>query len=587
MKMVGQVTLVIATLAGLAPSWAQTFPTIPSQTVIGRTQTGPGPAQAIPFSQLAASFCNTFTLTLKGCVPPPGATTGRYLSDDIATPWKALSTQQIVQGAGVTATGTCSGTSLNCTINATAATQYVVPSRAAAAASDLSALSSIQTLGYATPGDGGGATFKNIGAAPFSDSHVTSGTISAAGAGYTNGTYYQVLFTGGSGNGFSANIVVAGGVVTTVTIVNEGGQGYTVGDVLTAGVMGAGAGFTWTVSTVSTPLASFTDSAGTHWQYVVDAGNYINVRQFGAKADFSTNDQPSIQAAINFAHRQNYTSPSNGCPGGGGSCGSTVLLPAGTMVINNTIKVYNAVELRGMGQFNSGLLLGASFPVANDGIHLCDMNIQLACFGARVTDLSITSPASLGANNLTYLFNSNAVQQTEAIARVAAYALNPRGCFKYTNGYGGAAKFEVNDFQCTVATANLSDGIVLNPTTTVNMVFNGLIVEAGGAGYSGNAVNWQSGNLFINGLHTEGIDTGVFAQNATSTHMGSLHGATGGNLCTQLVKLSATNTLGNFVIGTSQVNGCTRLITNFQPGGADFAGPAIKDITCNPGAPCN
>jgi hypothetical protein len=52
-----------------------------------------------------------------------------------------------------------------------------------------------------------------------------------AGTGYTNGTYTNVALTGGSGVGAFATVVVAGGIVTAVTI-TEPGQGYTVGNVL-------------------------------------------------------------------------------------------------------------------------------------------------------------------------------------------------------------------------------------------------------------------------------------------------------------------------------------------------------------------
>lgn len=42
---------------------AQTFPTVPSGTVIGRTATGTGPAQAIPITTLIASMLNPLTVT--------------------------------------------------------------------------------------------------------------------------------------------------------------------------------------------------------------------------------------------------------------------------------------------------------------------------------------------------------------------------------------------------------------------------------------------------------------------------------------------------------------------------------------------
>ena len=80
------------------------------------------------------------------------------------------------------------------------------------------------------------------------------------GTGYTNGTYTNVplVRTTGSGSqllasGVAANITVAGGIVTVCTLVStRTGEGYAVGNVLTAagGYLGAGTGFTINVATV-------------------------------------------------------------------------------------------------------------------------------------------------------------------------------------------------------------------------------------------------------------------------------------------------------------------------------------------------
>jgi len=79
---------------------------------------------------------------------------------------------------------------------------------------------------------------------------ATVGAITAGG-GYTNGTYSDIPFTGGTGVGFTADVTVAGGVVTVVTVVT-GGQGYTVADVLTVG-----AGVPYTPGTpASVPVAT-------------------------------------------------------------------------------------------------------------------------------------------------------------------------------------------------------------------------------------------------------------------------------------------------------------------------------------------
>ena len=72
------------------------------------------------------------------------------------------------------------------------------------------------------------------------------------GSSYTSGTYSNVPLTGGSGSGATGDIVVAGGVVTTVSLAN-GGAGYVVANTLSAtaaNIGGSGSGFSIPVSTV-------------------------------------------------------------------------------------------------------------------------------------------------------------------------------------------------------------------------------------------------------------------------------------------------------------------------------------------------
>jgi len=94
---------------------------------------------------------------------------------------------------------------------------------------------------------------------------------------YTNGTYINVPLTGGTGSGATANIVISGGVVTTVGLVATGIR-YTEGDILScdnADVGGTGSGFTITVDTVigngiaRYEVASVTDVSNTIPQSVV------------------------------------------------------------------------------------------------------------------------------------------------------------------------------------------------------------------------------------------------------------------------------------------------------------------------------
>jgi hypothetical protein len=70
-----------------------------------------------------------------------------------------------------------------------------------------------------------------------------------AGSGYTNGTYYNVSLSGGTGNSATATIIVSGGVVTSVIMVSTGCY-YVMGDLLSAS-FGGGSGFQLQVTSIN------------------------------------------------------------------------------------------------------------------------------------------------------------------------------------------------------------------------------------------------------------------------------------------------------------------------------------------------
>jgi len=89
---------------------------------------------------------------------------------------------------------------------------------------------------------------------------LRAGRISNAGLGYTDGDYLDIPFfnvssLGGAG---SADVTVAGGVVTQI-VIHQPGDGYKIGDILTLDTTlmgGTGAGFLWTVTDVVSSLDS-------------------------------------------------------------------------------------------------------------------------------------------------------------------------------------------------------------------------------------------------------------------------------------------------------------------------------------------
>jgi len=86
----------------------------------------------------------------------------------------------------------------------------------------------------------------------------TLGTLTG-GSGYTNGQYFNVTLTGGTGTTCTADIVVSGGAVTSVNLVN-GGCYYTVGDTLSTAATnlgsGTGTGFNIKVLAVNNPTGT-------------------------------------------------------------------------------------------------------------------------------------------------------------------------------------------------------------------------------------------------------------------------------------------------------------------------------------------
>lgn len=86
------------------------------------------------------------------------------------------------------------------------------------------------------------------------------------GSAYTNGTYTNVNLTGGSGSDAQATIVVSGNAVTSVTL-TAAGDGYAVGDTLSAtasSIGGTGSGFSIKVATINN---EFSANSLNLWQF--------------------------------------------------------------------------------------------------------------------------------------------------------------------------------------------------------------------------------------------------------------------------------------------------------------------------------
>lgn len=99
---------------------------------------------------------------------------------------------------------------------------------------------------------------------PISGPILTLGTLVSGGTGYMNGTHTNVVLSGGTGPGALATVVVAAGVVSSVTL-TWGGRTYKVGEVLTvpslattlATTVASGDGTTATITFAAQAAAPF------------------------------------------------------------------------------------------------------------------------------------------------------------------------------------------------------------------------------------------------------------------------------------------------------------------------------------------
>jgi hypothetical protein len=552
--------------------------TLPQNTVVGRSANGIGPAQAIPFQQLLGFLLqsapniptiNTNSIVFKGSIS--GQATVQAQAN------AGMPTLSLPTGSGTLASSATAPIVLDpvtgivscpLCVTSTAAASPIIPSRGVGQTLNLSSFTGLVTAGYADGGDGGGATFKNVGTAPFLDSFIPTGTgggtLTAGGSSYTNGTYHGVPLSGGTGAGAIATVVVSGGSVTSITITGTGGNGYTVGDNLNppaSFIGGTGSGVNWKVTNITTPTGSFTDSVGTHFQIIVDQGNYINIRQFGAVINWTaaagdasaTNDKAAVQNALNFAGAV------VGVVDGGGFTGSTVIVPKGAAKVCGGLMVPGSVILSGMGEGNSVLKQCDSDASTQNFITLCDPLTQHACFYAKIKELTLFG-ANATSTGTTAMVYSNNQQQADAIERVAIYPI-ARACVFTETGYGGASNFNISQLLCSMNVTATPFGISLNYDAAVQTVENSIFESSGSAA---DAIEIQTGGMNIyRGIHIEGIANG-FHVNVPSgtTHPTWISGITGGNSMTNLIVRQSGSAANQIVAGKLNPNGATNTINN-------------------------
>jgi len=454
---------------------------------------------------------------------------------------------------------------------------------AAIAATIQGTVNMIRTLAYDTSyTPESGATFTRVAAGtPFIDTWPTSGTINS-GSGYTNGTYYGVQLLGSAtGSGLIATVTVSGGVVTSVDHKYNPGNSYKVGDVLTvsnAFIGGTGSGFSYTVSTISTPLASFTNSVdGSLWQYVPDKG-CTHANQFGAKPDWNdtdvgaTNNFAAIQSALFFGFRTKASIV--GTYGFEFGQGDTVKLGTGTYLVSapaagTMLSIPNGVFLEGIQ--GTTVKFADGWDAATHCLSIGNSDAHFAHFNCGIRNLSLFWPRNLPVSVGTFLVYSNCVQDTNAIQSVSLFS-GQRGCLKYEIGYGGASFVAFKDiaFNSDGGTAQFDCNV---GTTLVNCYNWSMGAPSSGENTTAYAINLHgNGGMYdFQNIHMEGFLQGGAQINLVSGNnpQCSFKNVTGGLNIPWVFALVSTNSPGNASFERCQMNNGlgTGLVQNGQSGG--------------------
>ena len=459
--------------------------------------------------------------------------------------------------------------------------QYVLPSRTIAASLNLSAFIAIETLGYSSQGDGGGAPLVKLSpGSTFQDQTLATGHISNAGSGYTAGTYNGIPLGGGSGTGCTAQLIAAGGVITTVNF-SISCNGYKAGDVISAPAFGGGSGFQYTVDTINPALGSFTDTSSNLWQITTGQGVWPNVLQFGAKGDWAgtdgtaTNNRSAFISAIAFA----VGNQSNGSTN---LFSNKLIIPHGAFMLCGTgatpslgaiVNIPQGMILEGSGFWGGTTIqVCAAESVSEHIFTLCDPNAFVGQFGCQATNFYVNARATAGANNNIAVFYGTSGAQFNQLRFVGINA-GTRSCFFYDHGYGGAANVITTDVEC------LQDNTATNPAVvygsnlgTTNAVMRDWVIECTAAPCGSYAVSvLGSPYIMFDENHFEGRNNGYNIQ-STSGATAVVRNQYIGGPCALGMNISVGNPANSVMLENFQ-SACT--VTVSPRGGANITGTIL------------
>ena len=351
---------------------------------------------------------------------------------------------------------------------------------------------------------------------------VVAVTIANAGSAYTDGTYTTVPLTGGTGTSAQATVVIAGNVITSVTI-TASGTGYTVGDLLSASsasIGGTGTGF----SLLLTGNTIFTGGNNTLWQFDIGYDS-----SGGATSNLIAHPAQNLNAIDSIIN----TKPLIGqFPG-------TVLAPVGVFTVascylnGSTIIINGANYLVGNGQTISGTGITTGTTISNTDV-VANVTITGYMVGTTLT-VTAANDGSLavgqtiiGGAGVGVLPNTTITALGTGIGGIGTYTINN----SQTVGSSGTPVAFSGSATTTLRTsASMTTGVVTvtfdnNISVSGGVVMlhpylfvygnNGLIQNSAAGDFS----NWVSADANANNVATGKIVKGLPLRGGTTSPAG-------------------------------------------------------------------
>lgn len=288
------------------------------------------------------------------------------------------------------------------------------------------------------------------------------------------------------------------------------------------------------------------------------SGAAVNVKDFGAVGDGTTDDTTAIQAALDYA--KDITT--------GSAVGAEVFMPSGHYIISSTIILRDKVALRGSGNRSTFVQAKSTFTDLYMFRAYDEPDPTTSMFGAFLTDMQIDfNDLNISGSAAVY---AQAWQENSGLRRVVITGWRDTAV-QISDGFGGAASLKFEDVEIFSSTDGGLIGIdceEISATGDFFLEINQCTIAGDTTNKLNEGIKIAKDTLYVSGLHFEQCTNGVSLYDAADFQATTISGGPG---VTSVIIRNSTHT-GNISLGKLAKRTATNAIDDNRSSGA---GPDI------------